>query len=199
MAPPRKPAFAFVPAMALILFAALLVVDARDFSGSPDEGASETTALQADSREAGGGEAAGSSALTPQMENAAATDDASDGGAPPETGPTAAAAAGSRGADAQAAEGGAEAQPADPTGPGEDAPTALSVEEAPQPDESDRQGFGAETTGADGDTPEASEARSPTPDDDGISTLRILQIFAGAAFLASAFYVFVLPRLSGGS
>ena len=40
---------------------------------------------------------------------------------------------------------------------------------------------------------------APESDDDGsVSTLRILQLLAGAAFLASGFYVFVWPRLSRG-
>jgi hypothetical protein len=34
--------------------------------------------------------------------------------------------------------------------------------------------------------------------DDGISTLRVLQVVAGAAFLVSGFYVFVWPRISRG-
>ena len=41
------------------------------------------------------------------------------------------------------------------------------------------------------DAPEVDES-------DGVSTLRVLQIAAVAAFLASGFYVFVWPRISRG-
>jgi hypothetical protein len=73
----------------------------------------------------------------------------------------------------------------------------MSMEAQPTPAPSEAANAAGEAAEEPSPEPLAFEA----PEDeagDGISTLRILQVVAAAAFLASGFYVFVWPRISRG-
>jgi hypothetical protein len=97
------------------------------------------------------------------------------------------------GAGSGPAEGGIGGNLVTPEGP----PAALSAEALPTPAPE-----GARNAAAS----EAEEAPSPEPlafdagdeSGDGLSTLRLLEIVAAVAFLASGLYVFIWPRISRG-
>lgn len=191
--PAKRFNLALAPAVALTVFVALLVVDLGNFSStSSDESADTLTAATAreladDDATAGG--AAGSVAGSQGFESSPAGLEAM--GAESE-------ATGAESADASAEPGVAagsseSANTVDPEAP----PSVLSAEAVPSPEE------GPATLRTDGQTEEDGSTQialdAPESDDDGgVSTLRILQLLAGAAFLASGFYVFVWPRLSRG-
>lgn len=172
---PRRPQLAFVPAMALVLFAALLIVDAGQFGGSSDD-ATETTAFQTGARQAeeADGGSAGAAALAPPQPQSDAADDAAGSTAAP-----------------QPFAGEADAGP--------NQAEAASAAEGDQPDETPALSL-AEASATGEDAAQDVEDMAAEPEEDGgISTLRVLQILAGSAFLASALYVFVWPRLSKGN
>jgi hypothetical protein len=189
--PSRRLSLALAPAVALSVFIALLFVDlAGNQSGSSDESTSALTAAssrQADDASAGAG-SAGSVGAPPSADSAAnstfeadAGVDKADGEQPGVPAPTgvqdAPAAAGAAQAEAPLRSSGLESTPA----VGE-AAAVTAADEAP----------------VDEDSPEPLTAEAPDDDGDGISTLRVLQVVAVAAFLASGIYVFVWPRVSRG-
>jgi len=189
----RRPklSLALAPAAALSVFVALVLVDLAGTSTSSDETANTFTAAsapqEADASSAGG------AALTQQMESAGASQDAVPPAVDNATGddgaksPPAEGAAGSSAAEAPVAPELRSAGP-EPT-PGEGA-TMMSSADQP----------GAEESPGQVPAPEPLAFEGPAAEDDGggISTLRVLQVLAGVAFLASGFYVFVWPRVSRG-
>jgi hypothetical protein len=188
--PSRRFSLALAPAVAASLFVALLFVDVAGFTTSSDESADTFTA--ASQRQASDEDAAAGSAMeapsVPETANSTAEDGAdtmttkgADDPAPAEGSP---------------AVGGAGGGIETPEGP----PAALSADEVPTPSPTDAP-IAAAGEAADAPSPEPLAFEAPGADDDGgISTLRILQIVAAAAFLASGFYVFVWPRvIRGGS
>ena len=183
-ASPRRLGLALAPAIALSVFVALLFVDLAGFSsGSSDDGAA--TFIAASSRQAADtaeNGTAGSIGSAPPVPDAA-TGKASEAETPPAMAPEAAGA----GSAATGDLGPAGLSPALPAvTPPAAGPAAAGITAAePSPGEEPS----PETVGF-----EAPEHES----NDGISTVRILEIVAGAAFLASGFYVFVWPRLSRG-
>jgi anti-sigma factor RsiW len=190
-APRRLPSLALAPAAALAVFVALLFVDlAGNTSSSSDESANTFTAAsaprEADDASAGASSAGATGAQPAGAESAAATgpmvDKATEQGQQP--------GASVPGQDAPAAAGAAQ---------GEEPPAALR---STGPEATPSEGEAAITA----DVPPAGEP-SPEPlvsdlpdtgDGDGVSTLRVLQVLAGAVFLASGLYAFVWPRISRG-
>lgn len=190
--PSRRFNLVLAPAAALTVFVALVAVDLGNFSStSSDESGTMLTA--ATSRQATDDfDAAGAagSALAPE--------DAQD------------ARSSAEGADAKGEEQGA--QPANSgggiesvtgstgaTADGVQPPGVMSTEMQATP-EMGEIAITAAGTAAEEPSPEplAFEAPGATEDDGGISTLRLLQVLAIAAFLASGFYVFVWPRVTRG-
>ncbi len=189
--PPRRSALTFAPAIALTVFVALLVVDLGSFTSS-----SSSTSHN---------EAAGTSKTTASRQ-AVATDSAvtapSVEGFTPET-PNAAA-----GAAAQAPRPQTAAPPdgtplttfAAPIAPNASSPNGSAP---PQADSGVVTSSGAADSVASGpnvfgaaETPAVQPVAQPANGTgSGPSTLRILEIFAGAAFLSSSFFVFAWPRL----
>jgi hypothetical protein len=168
----------------------LLVVDLGNFtSTSTNESADQFTA--ATSREAENDAAAPGAAGSEGASQPAQAADSSAAGASTDGGEAASSALEQA---TGAAEGGLEA----PNATGDGPPAIMSAEE-PTPAESDS---ALRSTGQAADEealPEPITLEGPEPsEDDGMSTLRVLQVLAGAAFLASGFYVFVWPRLSRG-
>jgi len=198
-APPKRFGLALAPAVAASVFVALLFVDLADFSStsSDEDGGTFTAALDrqatddassAGSLGATGGAGAPSAGQAPEAANSTADGSdsmatkAEEAEATPEAGAGSGPAAGGVG-------GGIET----PEGP----PAALSAEALPTP---------APDVARDAAVGEADEAPSPEPlafeapadDGDGVTTLRLLQVVAALAFLASGLYVFVWPRISRG-
>ena len=192
--PSRRFNLALAPAVALSVFVALLFVDVADFtSSSSDESADTFTAAsqrQASEEDAASGSAGSEGA--PQAP-AAANSTADDGGDPQDSQTSESPGAGESSPPVGDAGGGV----ATPEGP----PAALSAELAtPAPTEAPIAAAAGEADETPSLQPQPFEAQPTAPDDDGVSTLRILQIVAAAAFLASGFYVFVWPRvIRGGS
>ncbi len=196
--PSRRFNLALAPAVALSVFVALLVVDLGHFSStSSDESSTALTAATA--REMVTGDAAASGAA------------GSIASAPvaPETANSAADGAGTtagKGADDSQSATAAEATPAAPgvgmggaVEPEEGLPpVAMSAAEEPTPGEGGPEIAAA--AHAPEESPIAPQAfEAPEGDSEsggGVSTLRLLEILAGAAVLASGFYVYLWPRLS---
>jgi anti-sigma factor RsiW len=186
--PPRRLSWALAPAAALSVFVVLVFVDlAANTSTSSDESAGTFTAASvpeaADDASAGGGSTAATGA-PPAAENTGS-----------EAGPM---------IDSATAEDAPQPEaPADAQGS-----TAAAGAAQTQEDGEALRSSGVEATPGDGNTavdapdeepaPEPAAFEAPDDKDGGISTLRVLQVVAGAAFLASGFYVFVWPRVSRG-
>ena len=192
--PPRRFSLALAPAVALSVFVALLFVDLADFSStSSDESADTFTAARqsATDEDTSTTGAAGSigAPSAPEAANATAEDgtDAMTTKAADETQPSAGAAAG---------------EPEDGVGGSVDTPeatpAALGAEALPTPDSADASIAAA---GEAAEEPSPAPLAFEAPEDKaggGVSTLRILQFVAAAAFLVSGLYVFVWPRFSRG-
>jgi len=187
-APPRRFGLALAPAVALSVFVALLFVDLADFSSTSSDESSDTllvaTSRQAADEDAAGSAGAAEAPLAPESANSQADGDGTDStvtkdegeGLPEGSGPV----AGSAG-------GGIET----PEAP----PAAMSAEALPT--QAPGEAITAAGQTAEAPTPESLAFEAPeTEADGGTSTLRILQVAAAAAFLASGFYVFVWPRVS---
>jgi anti-sigma factor RsiW len=194
-AQPRRSSFSFAPAVAATLLIGLLLVDAINLQGgSNDEsasngfaGAGKTELSRQTAEDSASGapgpaiasdqpatgtansSAAAESATTPAATRAGAADNASGGS----TAPTAPAVQPQASVPPPAT---GESAPA-PTGP---LSTFAADQQAPQPEQ-------------DGDA--IAEAANPADDGGKLSTLRVLQILAGLAFVGSVFYVYVRPRL----
>ena len=189
VARPRRLGLALAPAAALSVFVALLFVDLTgDTSRSADESTNTmiaaSSARETDDASAGAGSATDGDAAGASEESTFEADamvDSATGEAAPEApadpqGATAAAGAAEVDEGSALRSGGPEQAPDE----GEAAITAADEEPLDE-----------------GPAPEPLVQESPE-DDGGISTLRILQVVAGVAFLASGFYVFVWPRVSRG-
>jgi anti-sigma factor RsiW len=181
--PSKRFNLALAPALALTVFVALVFVDLTNSTSSstPDESPSAlsvATSRQADAVAPG----AASVVVPPAASNAG-----SGGGS----------------ADSSDTTGEAGTGPVAPEAATNQAPTTMSAEVAPAPEPASGGDITAAGQAADNSAPR--EGFAPQADSDadgdgsgGFSTLRILEILAGAAFLASGFYVFVWPRLSRG-
>lgn len=200
---PRRPSFTFAPAVALTILVGLLFVDAIDTTGgvSDDNSAFSSTGSTAASREA---PAAGADLALeaskaadaaenspPALADSAGQDssNAGDGEANPAAGGAAGAAAAeavpTESGDAGGAASSALAPPSDASPEPETAPAPLA-----------RDSFDDDEVAAD-DAIGGPEETSPLVDaDDGLSTLRILEIVAALAFAASLLGVF-WPRIVG--
>ena len=193
--PSRRFGLALAPAVALSVFVALLFVDVADFSSSSDDSGDVFTAATSReeandaSRSAG---SAGAAELAPAAADSA-TQQQADGfdsaGKSDETADATAAA----NSPSDGAGGGIVATPEGPPA------AAMSAEGPVTPAAGDTAITAAGEADADpAPAPLAFEAPDIDGDDDGISTLRVLQVVAAVAFLASGFYVFVWPRVSRG-
>lgn len=165
--PPRRPALAFAPAAALVVFVALLFVDAGGFSTSSSDEAMDTIALSSmeeapavgyeaapgmmDAPDSAGTETGDANSDTPQPELRSAS---------PEPGTT-------------------DDEMAPPSQDGVELET-FSESDAPPAEMS----------------PQPMVREGGGDDSGGISTLRLLQAGAFVALLASGFYVFVWPRIA---
>jgi hypothetical protein len=199
-APSKRFSLVLAPAVAASVFVALLFVDFADFSSSTssdetqftaalDRQATDDASSSAGSLGATGGAGAPSAAQAPEAANSTA-----DGSDSPATKSAEAEATPESGAGSGPAAGGVGGGIATPEGP----PAALSSEAqaTPAPDVARDAAVTGETEEAPSPEPLAFEA--PADDSDGVSTLRLLQIVAAVAFLASGLYVFVWPRISRG-
>jgi len=208
---PKRSAFTFAPAAALSVLVALLFVDALDTTGgsSNDSGAfstGSTASKAAEQPEAGAGlalESANADDAQGEAAGGAAASEPQDGdkGATPE------AALAPPAADSQAAPDSAPAAAGaapEATSAQEDAPLAAPAqdetsqpEEAPQPQA--RESFDDDAADSAAGGPEdTSELTGTDGSSGGLSTLRILEIVAAAAFVGSLGIVF-LPRFVGRS
>lgn len=181
---PPKPAvqrapFVFAPAAALTLLVALLVVDVADFGGGGDDAGFTT----ANSRQAEPGEAAGIESLQPAeppQETADAAESAADG--------------------AGEAAGGDEDRPAAFSAPSTDDSSGAAAADAEAPARPTQDGASEEPAAAapapQGETSKTGQEAGPEDSSEGVPLLRILQVLAGAAFVASSLVVF-WPRLVG--
>jgi len=187
---PRRLSLALAPAAALSVFVALLFVDLTGNPSSSSDEATSTftaaTAREAADDSAGAGSAGAASAPSaPESANSSVDVDATVGKSD-ETQPGVA-------ADAQGATAAAGAAQV------EDAPALRSSGPESTPAEGEAAMTAADEAPAEEPLPEPLAFEAPENEgDDGISTLRVLQVVAGAAFLVSGFYVFVWPRISRG-
>ena len=176
---------ALAPAAALSIFVALIFVDVGGFSSSTsDDTSSELTAanMERDVDDAG----VDTDATTMQAAGTGVDgqESSTSGGAGSAPQPEAASGEAGGAAAATGETPPSETRSSEPAvaPPAEEAPAVASDESAPD------------------SAPAAEDLQAPADDDgDGISTLRLLQVLAGLAFLASALYVFVRPRLMRGS
>lgn len=185
--PLRRSALTFAPAIALTVFVALLVVDLGSFTGSPASHNAASGALKTSANQQA--VAADSAVRAPSVEGFA---------------PQAPSAGAGAGAAAQAP-----AVPdqtplstfAAPIAPNASSPNGSAPAPVPQSGSSvtssgsaDSSATGPNAFGA-AQTPPLSPVSQPANgSSSGPSTLRILEIFAGAAFLSSTFFVFAWPR-----
>lgn len=178
---PPKPAvqrspFVFAPAAALTLLVALLVVDVADFGG--DGGLTAANSQQADSAADGAIESL--QQAEPAQETADAAESAADG--------------------AGQAAGGDEDGPAAFSAPSADDSSGAAAADAEAPARSTQDGASEEPAAAtpapQGETSKTGQPAGPEDSSGGVPLLRILQVFAGAAFVASSLVVF-WPRLVG--
>jgi hypothetical protein len=198
-APSKRFSLVLAPAVAASVFVALLFVDFADFSSSTSSDETQFTAAldrQAtdDASSSAGSLGATGSAGAPSAAQAPEAANSTDGTDPTATKAGEADSPTESGAGSGPAAGGVGGGIATPEGP----PAALSSEAqaTPAPDVARDAAVTGETEEAPSPEPLAFEA--PADDSDGVSTLRLLQIVAAVAFLASGLYVFVWPRISRG-
>lgn len=188
--PPKRLSLALAPAVALAVFVALLVVDVGNFTStsSNENGAAFTSATSRQATDnATAPQMAGSTGLAPAPQStgagaAGSSSKASGEGMPRTAAPLA----------PEAASGPAQSQP-------DESPVAMSAAQAPAVTPAPAGTVMVAGSQAATETPhEPPASEAPASGSGGISTLRLLEIVAGAVFLASGFYVFVWPRLSRG-
>jgi anti-sigma factor RsiW len=216
---PRRMSFSFAPAVALSVLVALLFVDVVDFSaGGSSDDAFNSAGSTASSRQAEPDAAGGTQALEsvkadedPAAAAGAAESSAPEGAtdvSPTEEPGSALGGAADAPADASAAEAGegdggtaasALAPPSETPAPAEEPDTFTTestqddAEDAPLAAESADDSGTSQTTGGPEDT---THILGTEDSSDGLSTLRMLQIVAAIAFVASLVAVF-LPRIAG--
>jgi len=195
-APPKRFSLAFAPAIAASLFVALLFVDLADFSStsSDEDGGTFTAALERqatdDASSAGSLGATGSAGAPSAAQAPEAANSTADGTDPTATKADEAAPTAESDAGSGSAAGGSIETPEGPS-------AALSAEALPTPaPDAAREAAAGEAEEASSPEPVAFEA--PEDEGGGASTLRLLQVAAAVAFLASGLYVFVWPRISRG-
>lgn len=187
---PRRPALAFAPAIALTVLVALLVVDLGSFTSNSasrphDSGAVASKAAESQAVAGGAVTAPAVEGFVPETPNAGAGAASVPAPAPADATPLTTFAApvapnpalppGVATPDLQAGSGVTSSGAADSVAAGPSFGAAQTPPVQPQVQPSNGSGSGS-----------------------GPSTLRILEIIAGAAFLSSAFYVFAWPRLHSG-
>ena len=191
--PSKRFNLALAPAAALSVFVALVAVDLGGISSSSSDessnGFTAATSRQADDATASGGaalEAPGQSESSDSSADGADVDGEPANSPEPATAPD--------GGEPGSAAGTGPAEGTGPVGP----PAIMSAEEAPSPAAEGDSALRSTGEAADEESlPEPIALESPESEEDGgVSTLRILQVLTGAAFLASGFYVFVWPRIS---
>jgi hypothetical protein len=198
-APSKRFSLVLAPAVAASVFVALLFVDFADFSSSTSSDETQFTAAldrQAtdDASSSAGSLGATGSAGAPSAAQAPEAANSTDGTDPTATKAGEADSPTESGAGSGPAAGGVGGGIATPEGP----PAALSSEAqaTPAPDVARDAAVTGETEEA--PSPEPLVFEAPADDSDGVSTLRLLQIIAAVAFVASGLYVFVWPRISRG-
>lgn len=206
---PHRMSLTFAPAVALTLLVGLLFVDAIDSTGGSSNDAFSSSGSTAASRAEEPQAAAGlaiEAAKTPAENGAdattdsAANQDGSDASGDQAPNPAAAGAAPAEVVPTQPGEAGAAASSAlaPPSEATPEPETAAAPESAPEPLATDS----FEDDEAAADSPEAApQETSPLAETDGssngLSTLRILEIAAALAFIASLLLAVFLPRIVG--
>jgi anti-sigma factor RsiW len=211
---PRRMSLSFAPAVALTLLVGLLFVDAIDSTGggssndaafdSAGSSSGSTAASRAAEPELGGGLAIEAAKATEEGAADATTDSAANQDGSDTSGdqaPNPAAAASAEAAPTQSGEAGAAASSAlaPPSEATPEPDTATAAETAPETPA--RESFEDDDESA-ADLPAlAPEETSPLAEADGssggLSTLRMLEIAAALAFVASLLLAVFLPRIAG--